>query len=456
VKERLHDALRGARAGYAELRFRRVWSTSVLVRGRAVDTATTSDESGGIARCCSPGLGWGAVGFSDPDHLDLSLLRAHELSLAGGSRRPVTLAPIPVRALDLAAAPADDPREVPLVQKRQRAEALAVALLDTDRRIAEAELLCRDRMVETWLATSEGTWLHDLHAEVSVALLAVAEEAGNVERALGSLAVRGGWRAVDAAGMVGETGARALELLHATPVRPGRYTVVLDPAAAGALMHRAVAHLARPALPGADPGPLPIGARLGPECLTLGDDPSAEGLRASAPGDDEGTTPRRSLIVQNGVVVGHLHTRETAGAAGAGQAPTGHARAATLRGTPYPRTTNTYLAQGKGSLDDLLHDIPLGIYVADVLSCELAGDSVSLGAGMARMIRNGNLAEPVKGVRIDAGLLSLLGRVDAVAGDFTWDTRCTYCRDGSAGVVPITTGAPHLRLVDLAIGEGIA
>ena len=456
MKQRLHEALRGARAGYAELRFRRVWSSSVLVRGRAVDTVTTSDESGGIARCCSPGLGWGAVGFSDPDHLEAPLLRAHELSLAGGSRRPVTLAPIPVRSVDLPAAPADDPRDVPLVQKRQRAEALAATLLDTDRRIAKSELLCRDRVVETWLATSEGTWLHDLHAEVSVAVVAAAEEAGNVERALGSLAARGGWRAVDAEGMVVETATRALELLHATPVRPGRYTVVLDPAAAGALMHRAVAHLARPPLPGADPGLLPIGSRVGPECLTIGDDPSAEGLRATAPGDDEGTTPRRSVIVQNGVVVGHLHSRETAGAAGAGAAPTGHARAATLRGAPYPRATNTYLAQGHGSLDDILGDIPLGIYIADVLSCELAGASVSLGSGMAWMIRDGGLAEPVKGVRIDAGLPSLLGRVDAVAGDFTWDTRGTHCRDGSAGVVPVTTGAPHLRLVDLAIGEGIA
>ena len=452
--QRFQDALRGARAGYAELRLRRVWSTTILIRHGTIEAATTSVESGGIARCCSPGTGWGVSAWSGEDHLEAHLVRAHELSLAGGSRRPVTLAPIPVRQLDAAEPLPDDPREFPLDQKRRRAESLAGAILAVDRRVTEARLLHRDEVVETWLATSEGTWLHDLRPEVSVAALAVAEEDGNVERALDSLAARGGWRTLDATGLVREVAARAIARLHAVPLRPGRYTVVLDPAAAGALIHRAVAHLARPQLPGADPGALAIGTRIGPECLTIGDDPSAEGLRASARGDDEGTVARRTVIVQNGVVIGHLHSRETAGSAG--HPPTGHARAGALSGAPFPRATNSYLAQGQGSLDDLLRDVPLGVYVTDVLSCDAAGGQLSLRAGMARMIRSGRLAEAVKGVQIEAGVLHLLGRVDAVAGDFAWGTRGEHCRDGNAGRVPVTTGAPHVRLVDLAVAEGIS
>ena len=454
MNQRFQDALRGARAGYAELRLRRVWSTTILIRDSTVEAATTSLETGGIARCCSPETGWGVTGWSDDEHLEAHLVRAHELSLAGGSRRPVRLAPIPVRQLEAAEPLPDDPREVPLHLKRRRAESLAGAILAVDRRVAEARLLYRDEVVETWLATSEGTWLHDLRPEVSVAALAVAEEEGNVERALGSLAARAGWRGLDAAGLMHEVAGRAIARLRATPLRPGRYTLVLDPAAAGALVHRAVAHIARPRLPGADPGVLVIGTRIGPECLTIGDDPSAEGLRASAPGDDEGTVARRTVIVQNGVVVGHLHSRETAGAAGF--APTGHARAGALRGAPYPRATNSYLAQGQGTLDDLLRDVPLGVYVTDVLSCDATGGRLSFRAGMARMIRSGRLAEAVKGVQIEADVLHLLGRVDAVAGDFTWDTRDEHCRDGNAGRVPITTGAPHVRLVDLAVAEGIS
>ncbi len=455
MKSRILNALGRSRAGYTELRLRRIWSTTVLVRGRTVEVATAAVETGGMVRSCSPGTGWGMMGFSDAERLDFPVLHAHELSLAAGSRVPVALAPIAVRQLESALPLDDDPREILLTEKRQRAESLAASLFGLDRRIVSGRVLVRDEVVETWLATSEGTWVHDLRSEVSVAALAIAEEEGNVERALGSMAQRGGWRAAEGADpLVRDVAARAVERLHAAPVRPGRYTVVLNPAAAGALMHRAIAHLARPALPGADPDVLPMGTRLGPECLSVGDDPTAEGLRATCVCDDEGTGARRTPIVQNGVLIGHLHNRETAAAAG--QAPTGHARAGALRGAPHPRATNTYLAQGTGSFDDLIRGITTGIYVADTLAAEAGGEQVGLRAGSARMIRNGRLAEPIKGVIIGAGILSLLGRVDAVAADFSWDGQSATCRDGSAGVVPVTTGAPHVRLVDVTVGEGFS
>jgi len=455
VKERLLEAVGWSRAGYTELRVRRVWSTGVLVRDRVVESATSGDETAGIARCCSPGTGWGLLGFNGIERLDAHAREAHELSLAAASRRPVGLAPISVRELESAAPIPDDPREISLRDKRHQAESLAAQAGVYDRRVRSTRILCRDTVVETWLATSEGTWLHDLRAEAGVSVLVVAEEDGSVERAVGSLAVPGGWP--DPAGaeeLVGSVVARAVERLHATPVRPGRYPVVLDRAAAGALVHRAVIHLARPSLPGADPEVLPLGTRIGPGCLTVGDDPTAPGLPASLVCDDEGTGARRTTVIQNGIVVGHLHSRETAAASG--HAATGHARAGSLRAAPYPRASNTFLAAGQGALEDLLAGIPLGVYLSDALSCESDGEQIALRAGSARMIRDGRLAEPVKGVQLCGGLLSLLGRVDAVGGDFAWDTVGSRCRDGAAGTVTVATGAPHLRLIDLAIGEGIS
>jgi TldD protein len=217
--------------------------------------------------------------------------------------------------------------------------------------------------------------------------------------------------------------------------------------------HRVVAHLARTSLPGADPDALPIGLRVGPECLTVGDDPTAEGLRGSLGCDDEGTPPRRTILVQNGVVTGHLTTRETA--ARTHLAPSGHARAGALHAAPAPRAANSFLAQGTGTLDDLLSGIGSGVYVSDLLAAEESDGSLTLRAGSARSIRNGSLAELVKGVQIEGSMLSLLGRVDAVAGDFVWDASAARCRDGAAGVVSTTAGAPHVRLVDVAVSEAI-
>jgi TldD protein len=454
VKDRLQSAVHRSRADYSELRVRRIWSTTVLVRDRGVEVAASGLESAGGCRCMSPGTGWGVVGFGGAGRLEDHLLRAHELALAGASRVPVALAPIPIRDIELPVTLTHDPREVTLAEKRRSAEALSAALFAVDRRIASARVLYRDLVVETWLATSEGSWLHELRSEASVAALAIAEEEGNIERAVGSFVAPGGRGTLDdAETVIRSVGQRAVERLHATPVRPGRYTVVLDPQAASALMHRAVAHFARPALPGADPDVLPMGTRVGPECLTVGDDPTAEGLRATSACDDEGTMSRRTVIIQNGVVTGHLHSRETA--AVTGHDATGHARAGIGRGAPYPRATNTFLAQGRGTVDDLMRGVSSGVYLSDILACEADGDQLSLRSGSARMIRSGCLAEPVKGVQIDANLLALLGRLDAVAGDFAWDFQDARCRDGVAGTVSVTTGAPHARLVDVAVGEGM-
>jgi predicted Zn-dependent protease len=195
---------------------------------------------------------------------------------------------------------------------------------------------------------------------------------------------------------------------------------------------------------------LPIGARIGPEMLTVGDDPMPPGLAAVGPYDDEGTETRRTVVVQNGVVLGHLHSRETAGAAR--QAPTGHARAASLQDVPLPRVTNSFVAPGQGTFDDLIAGVRRGVYFSDVLGCEYSESGLAVRPAIAWMIRDGRVAEPVKGVRLQGELVELLSRVDALAGDFQWDSAVVGCRDGAAGMVSITTGAPHLRLTDVTIG----
>lgn len=193
---------------------------------------------------------------------------------------------------------------------------------------------------------------------------------------------------------------------------------------------------------------MPLGQRIGPECLSVGDDPTAPGLRTSLVLDDEGTPVTHAMVVRNGVVVGHLHTRETA--ARAGVAPTGHGLAPTLRSVPAARPANTYVAGTQGSAAQLIEEIPLGVYVADVLGVAVEGRHVTITPAVARMIRGGQLAEPVKCAPITSDLLSLYGRLDRVAGDFSWDPSAATLQEGGA-LRPVTTGAPHTRFIDLEI-----
>lgn len=65
------------------------------------------------------------------------------------------------------------------------------------------------------------------------------------------------------------------------------------------------------------------------------------------------------------------------------------------------------------------------------------------------MIRNGEVAEPVKGATLIGNGPRVLRDIDAVAGDLDFDTGMCG-KDGQA--VPVCTGQPTLRVRELVVG----
>jgi TldD protein len=337
-----------------------------------------------------------------------------------------------------------------LVRKRALTELVGTALFATDRRIADVCVRYRDTVDDIWVVTSEGADLHETQSDITIEVLVQAEEAGTTEHALASLSVRGDWAAVERwAAAVGEVAERAVRLLHAVPVRSGRVPVILGPRAAGVLVHRVAGHLCLGDGEAEDTPSLEIGTRLGPEALVIGDDGTAPDLRGTRAFDDEGTPPLNTVLVRSGVLIGRIHTRASAALAGA--TPTGNARAGGLR-APSARLSNTYLAGGRGSLDDLLRDVPAGVYIEDLEHLSLRAGRAVIRAGFARVIRRGGLAEVVKNLAVAGEVLALFGQIDRVAGDFSWDPGASRCDGGVGGALPVSTGAPHVRLVDVMVG----
>jgi TldD protein len=446
----IRDALRASRAAFTEIRVERAWVTTIAFRGRRLEAASQGVDQGAFVRCFAPGHGWGAVSTTDLDRLDAAVAQAYELSLAVPAALPPILAPLPPLQAEGPASLEDDPRQVPLAEKRAAAEALNAGLLATDRRITETQLAGRDEVTERWIGNSEGTLVRDLRADTTLAVVAVARDEGLVERAVDSWGVRGGWRGVgDLSGPLAAVGARAIEGLAARRVRPGSVPVVLGPRAAGAFLHAAVGH----ALEADTPDAVRLGERIGSPVLSVADDGRGAGLRGAGGWDAEGTPTQPTTLVQHGVVVGRLHTRETA--ARTGEAPTGNARASSFRHPPRARMTDLYLASGQGSLADLLSGITLGVYLGDLRGISFDGSRVRLAAEGARMIRHGELAEPVRDVVVRGGRAELLASLDAAAADFVWNAAATGCTRGCDGLLPVADGAPHVRLrVARVHGEG--
>ncbi|MEO8199275.1 MAG: TldD/PmbA family protein [Gemmatimonadota bacterium] len=458
MKNRIGDALKSSRADYTEIRLERSWLTTVAFRGSRLEGASASLDAGGFVRCLNHGHGWGVVSFTSIDRLPAMVARAHELSLAVRLEDPIRLAAVPVREDDVRMDLDGDVRGISLEEKKRLLEQLNNLMLGHDRRIVDTQAAYRDEVTEYWYANSEGTNLYEIRPEVTLSAVAIAREEGTIERAIESIGLRRGWNAVQGREeqFLGAA-RRAVALLTAPRVRGGTYPVILDPKLAGVFVHEAFGHLSEADFVYENPqarAMMTLGRHFGTELLTVGDDGSAAGLRGTLPYDDEGTPTQNTTLIQNGVLVGRLHSRETA--ARMGEPATGNARALSFRHSPIVRMTNTYIASGRGTLDDLLSGIELGVYACDALGGQTYLEDFSFTAGYAYMIRQGKIAELVRDVTLAGNLFHTLDAIDGIAGDFRWNQMGGGCGKGFQVPLPVTEGAPHIRIRNAVVGGDVA
>ena len=459
MKDRLAAALKTSRADYTEIRVERTWSSAVTFRGRRLETATVSEDQGGFVRALDRGCGWGIASFTSLDELPAMVARAHELSRAIQLDRPIRLAETAPQVADTALDLDGDVRGISLGEKKKLIEAYNGAMLAVSDAVVDTQAIYRDEVSEVWYVNSEGTALAQLRPEVTVSGTAIARRDGTIEKGLESIGLRKGWRSVhgleERFRVVAQ---RAVDLLDAPRVQGGAYPVILDNELAGVFVHEAFGHLSEADFVYENPQAremMTLGRRFGKPVLNVGDNGAAQGLRGTLPFDDEGTPTQDTPLIKEGILVGRLHSRETAAALG--ERPTGNARAISFRHPPIVRMTNTYIAPGRkgATLQDLIKDVKLGVYACGAFGGQTMLENFSFTAAWGHMIRDGHVAEMVKDVVLAGNLFQTLDRIDHIAGDFTWNQMGGGCGKGGQFPLPVTEGAPHVRIEEILVGGDV-
>jgi len=454
--DRLTAALARSRADYTEIRVERTWSTAVTFRGRRLESATASEDQGGFVRALHAGGGWGVASFTSLDRLEAMVARAGELSRAVPVDPPIRLADVPPHQADALLDLDGDVRGVPIAEKKRLLEAYNGVMLGVSDRIVDTLAVYRDEVSEYWYVNSQGTRLHELRPEVTLSGTAVARRDGTIEKGLESIGLRRGWKSVqDKAAGFREVAERAVQLLDAPMVQGGTYPVILDPELAGVFIHEAFGHLSEADFVYENPQAremMTLGRRFGKPVLNVGDNGAASGLRGTLPFDDEGTPTQDTALIRDGILVGRLHSRETAAAMG--ERPTGNARAISFRHPPIVRMTNTYIAGATGgaSFEDLIGDVKLGVYACGAFGGQTMLENFSFTAAYGRMIRDGRVAELVKDVVLAGNLFQTLDRIDHIAADFRWNQMGGGCGKAGQYPLPVTEGAPHVRIEEALVG----
>ena len=213
------------------------------------------------------------------------------------------------------------------------------------------------------------------------------------------------------------------------PIEPGRYTVVLEPAAVAEL----VGFLASLGL-GAQAdqeGRSFMAGRMGQsitgERATLVDDPY-DPRAFGKPFDYEGTPRRRVALVENGIARGVVHDRRTAKKAGT--ASTGHACAPPATEGPLPYSL--VLAGGDRSVEEMVASTERGILVTRFWYCRTVDPKKTIVTGMTRdgtfLIERGKLVRGLRNLRFNENVLEVLRRADGwsrelepTVFDYTWN-----------------------------------
>ena len=302
-------------------------------------------------------------------------------------------------------------------------------------------------------AASNGTYIQQERVDISLRLNAMARDGGEVQQSGVSLGSNGDYSFVESLHQEAESIAkRAGDLLGAAQVKGGEYTVVLDPILAGVFIHEAFGHLSE-----ADHvyenqrmrEIMVMGRRFGGAHINVVDGAAVPHLRGSYKYDDEGVPSARTYLLQEGVLVGRLHSRETA--ATMGEAATGNARAISSQFPPIVRMTNTFIEPGPAPLEDIISDIKEGLYVSNWYGGMTSMEQFTFSSGEAYAIRNGRIEELMRPVLLSGNLFTTLENLDAIADDLDMN-QGGGCGKGGQSPLAVSNGSPHIRIQKCLIG----
>jgi TldD protein len=173
--------------------------------------------------------------------------------------------------------------------------------------------------------------------------------------------------------------------------------------------------------------------------------------------DDEGVPAQRTPIVQRGVLVGVLSSREWAARLGLRHSG-GTARAQGPERAPLIRMTNVNLLPGDLSLEELLEDVNDGVYLETNRSWSIDDKRLNFqfGTEVGRRIVRGELGDLVRNPIYSGMTPEFWKSMDAVGNRATWHLwGVTNCGKGQPGqVARVGHGAPVARFRNIAVRGG--
>ena len=246
---------------------------------------------------------------------------------------------------------------------------------------------------------------------------------------------------------------QSLVNLDARPAPAGSMTVVLGSGWPGILLHEAIGHGLEGDFnrKGTSAFSNMMGKQVAAKGITVVDDGTIENRRGSLNVDDEGNATQKTVLIEDGILVGYL--QDTLNARLMNMPVTGNGRRESYAHSPMPRMTNTYMPNGKYDPKEIISSVDNGLYAENFGGgqVDITSGKFVFSASEAWMIKDGKLDYPVKGATIIGNGPDILKEVSMVGNDMNLDSGVGTCgKDGQS--VPVGVGQPTLKIDNIIVG----
>jgi TldD protein len=438
---------------FADLYFEHQRTSSLLLEEGIIRTASAGVTCGlGVRVVAGERTGYAYTDDLSPEAMARAASTAAHIASDTRTLPPQPVSPAPVErrygpdtvsVLDLAA-------RIAILERADRA---AKAY---DPRIEKVVATLSDETKQVRIANSLGVLAEDVQPLFSIRVSVIAREGALRREGMAGGGGRMGPEFFETRPpeyFAREAARMAVTLLSAKEAPAGPMPVVLAPGWPGILLHEAVGHGLEGDFnrKGTSAFSGRIGERVASPGVTVVDDGSIRDRRGSLNIDDEGNTPGRTVLIEDGILRGYLQDHLNSGLMK--MAATGNGRRQGYGSIPLPRMTNTFMLAGQDDPEDIIRSVPRGLYAK-----HFGGGQVDITSGKfvfsateAYLIEDGQIGPPVVGATLIGNGPDILTRVTRIGHDLQLDEGIGVCSKAGQNV-PVGVGLPTILVSEITVG----
>ena len=192
-----------------------------------------------------------------------------------------------------------------------------------------------------------------------------------------------------------------------------------------------------------------VGEQIASPVVSAVDDSTIPQEWGSIDIDDEGNPGTKRQLIKNGILTDYMI--DDFNGRRMGREGNGACRRQNYKYCPTSRMSNTYIENGPYTPEEIIAATKLGLYAVGFNggSVDPSTGEFNFGCSEAYIIRDGKIAEPVKGATLIGKGHEILQKIDMVANDLAFGQGMCGAASGS---VRTNVGQPTLRISEVLVG----